>query len=44
LTPLLGTPLGGCGGGGPDEMTVAAQLELTSSQAVAAINDGSLSS
>jgi mandelamide amidase len=44
-TSLIGTAISACGGSGDDGpavMTAAEQLELTSSQAVAAINAGSL--
>ncbi len=40
---VVGTALGGCSGDGPDELTTAQQLALTSQQAVAAIRAGNLS-
>ena len=44
-TSLMGAAAGGCGGGdddGPAPMTTAEQLALTSAQAIAAIQAGSL--
>lgn len=42
-TSLMGPLLGGCGGGGSNDLTVAEQLALSSSDAVAAIRAGNLS-